>query len=583
MRLIAFALLFVPTVWAPTLAVEPLAIEVIHGQTRESTLTAEAVVVEGIVTLVQRDHFWLQAPSSSSVPFARHGLWVGSPGIPAVEPGDRVRVSGVVSAWQRPGREDDLPITRLNADAIETLSSGHDLPEPLAIGRGALAIPTELAPADMSQALRPEVYALDFWTSLLGKRVTLTENHVVEPTSRFLDTWVVADSHHRHVNDQGVLLMYPDDENSDRVLVQSNEFLRPDFPEFANIGDRFAAVTGVVHYDHGNFRIVAEHGLRLVAVSRPLPESSLQRTPEHLLIASYNVENLNPVIESPNRVASVRNIDDAMGSGRMDALGQQIVAQLNRPDIIGLQEIQDDDGAEQTDVLSAEKTLAALAEAILQAGGPNYRWIDYPPPSPGASGGQPGGNIRNAWLYDPDRVRLIEGSVREIEHSAFAGSRPPSVAEFEFNGHVLTLINNHLSSKWGSSPTFGRQPRRVAAEDERLAQAAKLRQAAEQLVAQGALLVVVGDFNDHWYSPMMRLLTDPAEPGLYNLVESLPAEHRWTKIFEGNGQAIDHMLVNQALHGVAEFEIVHLNELFARQAADHEPLLGRFHLPVAGN
>jgi predicted extracellular nuclease len=579
MRLFALALLLVPGLWSPIVGAEPVAIEAIHGQTRASELVGETVSVEGVVTLVQRDQFWMQEPWQAPDSFARQGLWVSSPGSPSVERGDRIRVSGVISAWQRPGRDDDLLITRLDAAAIEPLSKGHPLPEPLAIGRGATPIPRSLAPEDMSLALRPEEYALDFWTSLLGMRVRLTENHVVEPTNRFLDTWVVADRTHRHVNDQGVMVTRPDDENFDRVLVQSNEFLKPDFPDPANISDRFANVTGVVHYDHGNFRIVAEHALRRIAVTRPEPGSELRRSPEHLLIASYNVENLNPIIESPARVASLRNIDDAIGTGRMDALGHQIVAQLNSPDVIGLQEIQDNDGAEQTEVVSAELTLSALTDAILRAGGPQYHWIDDPPASSGATGGQPGGNIRNAWLYNPARVRLVEDSVRAINDSAFAGSRPPSVAEFEFNGHVLTLINNHWSSKWGSSPTFGRQPRQVAAEDERLAQAEALRQAAEQLMAQDARLVILGDFNDHWFSPAMRVLTELAQPRLYNLVESLPEARRWTKVFEGNGQAIDHMLVNEPLQAIAEFEIVHLNEAYARQAADHEPLLGRFYLP----
>ena len=44
-----------------------------------------------------------------------------------------------------------------------------------------------------------------------------------------------------------------------------------------------------------------------------------------------------------------------------------------------------------------------LIDAISKAGGPRYEWRGIDPEDK-ADGGQPGGNIRNVFLFNPDRV-----------------------------------------------------------------------------------------------------------------------------------------------------------------------------------
>jgi predicted extracellular nuclease len=109
--------------------------------------------------------------------------------------------------------------------------------------------------------------------------------------------------------------------------------------------------------------------------------------------------------------------------------------------------------------LRLTKTLQTLIDAIAAAGGPTYEFIDNTFIIDGASGGQPGGNIRTAFLYNPDRVDVVEGSVQPIgdqsSGSAFEGARLPLVADFEFNGQEVTVVTNHFSSKGGSAPILG--------------------------------------------------------------------------------------------------------------------------------
>ncbi len=158
------------------------------------------------------------------------------------------------------------------------------------------------------------------------------------------------------------------------------------------------------------------------------------------------------------------------------------------------------------------------------------------------------------------------------------------LAGFAFNGHVVHLINNHFSSKGGSSPLFGEGERIVGRAEARAAQARAIR---DLLIARDAWegtahWVVLGDLNDHWFSEPLTILKNKEDSNrsLVNLIESRPIEDRWTYIFNGTGQAIDHILATPGLAAMSEFEVVHVNARLADQAADHEPILARFHLPV---
>lgn len=549
----------------------------IHGSGHAPTVQDQEISTEGIVTLVLDNGFWIQAPGVA----VRAGLAVMTEGRPPVARGDRVAVRGMIEHQRGDNRPVDLGVTRMVRPNIEVIAANQPLPEAVLIGPGGLETPARLAPDHFDDPLQPASNAIDFWTALLGMRVRLETNRVVGPTSRFQETWVLASPDHRNLGRYGTVAAGPDDFNPERILVQPHPLLIPALPDPAAVGDRFQAVSGVVDYRFGNFRIIAEHALQRLPGERLPISTRLHADADHLLIASYNVENLNPVVENFSRVRSPRDVDDAIGSGRMAELGRHIAVLMNAPDIIGLQEVQDGDGAEDSELVSAELTLIALTEAITEAGGPAYAWIDFPPER-NADGGQPGGNIRNAFLYNPARVQVAPDRSQRIDGRAFSDSRKPVVAEFLFNDQALVVINNHFAAKGGSEPLFGRnQPPEEGRASQRRAQAqAILRFAAGLDPARRERLVVLGDLNDHWFSEPLAILTGDATVPLHNPVTDLPAEERYTYIFQGNAQAIDHILVSRALQPLTELEILPLNSLDPRQASDHDPLMVRLRLPA---
>ena len=82
---------------------------------------------------------------------------------------------------------------------------------------------------------------------------------------------------------------------------------------------------------------------------------------------------------------------------------------LATPDVVALEEIQDNTGPTNNGVVAADVTLDKLTAAIVTAGGPAYQWVQINPVD-GQDGGEPGGNIRSAFLYNPARVSLAPGT-----------------------------------------------------------------------------------------------------------------------------------------------------------------------------
>ncbi|WP_293019403.1 endonuclease/exonuclease/phosphatase family protein [Moorena sp. SIO3I8] len=249
-----------------------------------------------------------------------------------------------------------------------------------------------------------------------------------------------------------------------------------------------------------------------------------------------------------------------------------------------MQEVQDNNGTIDNGNVDARETYETLINAIVATGGPQYSFFDIPPVD-GQDGGQPGGNIRVGYLYNPNRVTINTDSAQRIGvgETAFDNTRKSLLTEFEFNGETISVINNHFSSKGGSDPLFGEnQPPHNGQEEKRNQQAQILNDFVDTILTNDpdANVVLLGDFNTFDFEKPLETLKGAHNSVLTNLTETLPEDERYTFIFEGNSQALDHILVSDNLvNARAEYDIVHVNSEFADQASDHDPILARFTLP----
>jgi len=293
-----------------------------------------------------------------------------------------------------------------------------------------------------------------------------------------------------------------------------------------------------------------------------------------LTVMTLNCFNLDPNVEAPTRVKNPRqDVDDDWGEGRFHTLAQAVALQANLPDIVALQEIQDNDGAEMSEEVDADETYRLLILTIKQLSGVEYQWIDVPPEL-NADGGQPGGNIRNGFLYNPARVSVDENSLHVVGKGnwAFDDSRKPLVCDFIENASQqrLTVINVHLASKRHQESIFAPEDAGLDGKlGVRIEQAHEIHKAARKAYAQGNSYYITGDFNDAEFSKPLEVLT---ADGAENLVMRLAENERYDYNHRGKLQVLMHGVVSPDLSARsasssapenrhAEYEIIHGNEL----------------------
>jgi hypothetical protein len=194
---------------------------------------------------------------------------------------------------------------------------------------------------------------------------------------------------------------------------------------------------------------------------------------------------------------------------------------------------------------------------------------------------RPGGDATTAVqaVPAPGGVALSVSPGRvDPQNPAWDDSRKPLAGEFLVGGRTVVVVANHFASKGGDQPLYGRfQPPNRSSEIQRTAQATVLRAFVEQVerVDRRAAVVVLGDLNDFPFSPTLDALTERG--GLRLLIDTLPRGERYGYVFDGNSQALDHILVSRSLGRVA-YDVVHVNAEFADQVSDHDPQVARIRL-----
>ena len=561
----------------------------IQGAGRISPIVGQNVTnVPGIVTAVRATGnargFWFQDPAADADPLTSEGLFVftGST-TPDVAVGDSVLVTGRVTEYRPAAGAQSL--TELGGTiAVTKLSGGNALPAPVTV---ALPDAYTKSGALEAQPLEPASYTLDWLEVHEGMRVTLAQDtRLVSPVNTEYDElWVTLKPGQNPSPRGGTVYKSYDDPNSGRLMVVALDGAAP----AANVGSKLAAgTTGPLDYQSfGGYVVqatelgaITEGGLKRQKVTR-------ETNPLDLSIATYNVENL--AATSPD--AKFKRLADA------------VVKNLGSPDILALEEVQDDNGAVDDGTVSDDQTLKKFVAAIKAAGGPSYayRSID---PNNGTDGGEPGGNIRQAFLFNAAHVRFVDRpggnagtavsvvqkqsivdrvalsvSPGRIDPSsgAWNASRKPLVGEFVHLGRPLFVVANHFNSKGGDYPLSAAvQPPVRGSETQRLQQAEEVRDFVKELSDKSkgkARVVVLGDLNDYQFSPVLQTVTGNGAL-LKSLVGTLPADQRYGYVYDGNSQALDHILVSPSIKGYS-YGIVHINAEFSDQASDHDPQVVR--------
>ncbi|WP_051571137.1 endonuclease/exonuclease/phosphatase family protein [Cryptosporangium arvum] len=571
---------------APAQAATATRIHDVQGTAHVSPLRGTVVSVPGVVTAKASNGFYLQDPRPDRDQRTSEAILVFTGTAPTVAVGDAVTVEGTVTEF-RPGGADgtaNLTTTELTTPTVTVTSAGNPLPAPTVLGAGGRRPPTTVIDDDAKGDVEaggkfdPATDGIDFYESLESMRVRVGGAVAVGPTNSFNELPVLGDRGRgagpRSV--RGGIVVRPDDANPERIILDDGLGFAP--PK-ADVGATAARpAEGVVSYGFGNFKVILTAAVSFTGTKAP--ETTRADSAAEVSVATFNVENLDPN-DPPAKFARLASI---------------IVGNLRAPDILALEEVQDNTGATNDGTVAADRTYGALIAAITAAGGPAYAYRQIDPVN-NADGGEPGGNIRVGFLYAASRgvsfasapagdaatpvavtsaghLSLNPGRIAPAD-TAWADSRKPLAGEFVFRGRSVFVIANHFVSKGGDQPLFGRfQPPAQSSAAKRGRQAALVNTFVKQLLAKDpqARIAVVGDLNDFEFSPTVKTL---AGSQLVDLPATLPVAERYTYVFDGNSQVLDHILLSRAAARAYSYDVVHVNAEYADQASDHDPQLVR--------
>jgi predicted extracellular nuclease len=570
-----------------TLGLEGLRIHDIQGAQHRSPYENRVVSgVPGVVTAASTNGIWVQDPQPDADNRTSEGVFLFSPSArPPV--GTAVTFSGQVQEFKNSSwGPESLSLTEIFRPTVT--AGGPVTPiAPTVVGQGGRVPPNLIidndstGDVDTNPMFDPQQDGIDFHESLEGMLLQFNDAVATGPTNNFGEVSIVADNGRNAGlrTRRGGVIVRPFDFNPERFILDD---IIGETPE-TNTGGRFSGPLVVVaDYSFDNFKYYP--------LADATATSDLQRevtdTPssKELAIASFNVENLAPS-NPPDKFAGLANT---------------LINNLKAPDIVAVEEIQDNDGATNSTITDASVTWNMLIAAIVAAGGPTYEFRDIAPVDD-QDGGQPGGNIRQGFLFRTDRgVNFVDRpggtstnstsvfrsrgdahltfSPGRIDpgNTAFTTSRKPLAGEFTWKGKPIIVVANHFNSKGGDDPLFGHlQPPTRVTETQRHEQARVVNNFARDLQHADPLgdYVVLGDINDFEFSETMQILQGFQ---MLDLMFTLPPNERYSYVFEGNSQALDHILVSPALLlPLPEYDSVHVNAEFADQQSDHDPQVAR--------
>jgi len=598
----------------------------VQGSGATSPLVGTSVTVQGIVTGVNSNGFFLQAPDVDADldPSTSEGIFVFTSSTPTVSVGELRQVTGNVSEFSPASDPQQPPITELGAPlTISVVSTGNPLPSPVAL----TALDPDPAGAfdqlEHLEFMRVSVGSLTIVGPTLGSLTETTGAVVSNGDFYGVVTGVARPRREAGVqlpDDLATLLGGPPPANVPRFDTNP-ERLRVDTDAIRNGGvlDVRAGATvpdlvGPLDYALRTFTIVPDAGVVLQASGGASPTAAALPGPGDITVASYNFERFFDDADDPEIGEPVATPD--YYQSRLAKASRHVRNYLHFPDILGAIEVEN---------LGVLQDLAAQisADAIADAQ-PDPHYAAY------LVEGNDIGGIDVGYLV---KTAPVNGFVPRVEVVAVtqAGAattwidpsdgaphllndRPPLVLEavvHHVNGSELPLtvvvvhqrsLNDISSTAADGATTAGdrvRQKRRAQAEFlAGLIQARQTGDASENLI-------VVGDFNafelnDGFVDVMGTVEGTPApadqvalasadlvDPDLARLEDSNDGSY----VFDGNAQNLDHALVGAALVAATSartLDHARVNADFTQSDAadtdarlsDHDPLLVYLEVPA---
>lgn len=540
----------------------------IQGDSNMSPLVGKQVTTRGIVTAIVRRGFYIQTPDAEidNNPKTSEGVYVFmNQDAVNVSIGNLVEVSGTVSEYTPRNERYFLPLTEITRPNVKIISKDNPLPKPI----------------DLTNAELNSNGKIDQMERFEGMRIKIDVLNVVAPTGGRVDEktgeaktdgvfFGVISGTPRPFREPGIdfLTAFVDKlPNTTPVFDMNPELLRIDSdsqtgskPIDVTSGATLKNLTGVVDYAFKNYTILID------ANNPPTVEGNKTFVPaspaaeREVTVGSFNLENFFDDEKNSDNVEKETIYPKETFQKRLNKASLAIRKVLSSPDVLGIIEIEN------------LKVLQKLADKI------NADTVAEGKPNPNYQAFLEEGNdirgIDSGFLVKTSKVKVVETKqLAKDEKLVTEGAqdfeklfdRPPfllraEVADAKTNQTLaFTVIVNHFKSYGGiADPKDGsRVQNKRRLEAEWLANFIQERAKTNPTER----LMVCGDFNafqfNDGYNDLIGILKGKSDPnvvtpskttyqtGLVDLVDYVDQKSRYSYVFGGSAQVLDHILVNK--------------------------------------
>lgn len=601
------------------------AVHDIQGAGAQSPLAGQFVTTTGIVTGRKSSGFFVQASDgeADADPATSEAVFVFTGGTPpaAAAVGNLVRVRGTVVEFVPPQDPGQAPLTEIGGSpTVTALSAGNALPAPIALDA---TFPDPNGALDQLERVEGMRVTVDSFTVTAATGGSKSGNLEVNAnaTSNGVFHGVVSGMA-RPFRESGI--QAPDappggvgtppiprwDFNPELISVDSDALGGAGYTLNLPAGTVIESLTGPLDFGFRRYTLLRDPAVPIALSPLQLPRAARLPREDEVTVAAYNLERFFDTVNDP--AVSETVLTPAAFERRLAKASLGIRDYLHTPDILAVVEMEN---------LSTLQTLAQrIGTDAVAAGQPDPQYVAYLQEGNDIGGIDVGFLVKNAEVAAGiARVQVV--SVTQIGKDlqwqqpdgtlATLNDRPPLQLEAVVHYadgrtwpisvmavHQRSLNDAELDDATGQRVRLKRQR-----QAEYLATVIDERQKASPQTR----LVVLGDFNAFAFNDglvdAMNVVTgtptpdeqtvvpgdgvDLLETDLVNLGELAPPQERYSFVFDGNAQTLDHVLVNEELvlnTTVAEIDHARINADFPEtdrngaltRLADHDPVVAYF-------
>lgn len=571
-----------------------ISISEVQGEKFLSDQVGKTVKVQGIITAIRSRGFYIQTPDNKidENPKTSEGIFVFTRDEPAsdIKIGNFIEVTGDVSEYRSSRSRYGLFITQISKPDIKVLSSDNPLPKAILLTKEFFNPKGNPDQLERFEGMRVKLAELEA-VSPTGGRNDKETNKIVSNG----DFYAVLSGTPRPFREPGLNALtvlfdklpqtLPIFDMNPEVLRVDSDALNGASPIDVATGAKIKNLSGVMDYSFDKYTLMVDPDVKAEVEGGATIVKSSPAGEREVTVASFNLENFFDDEKNSDLKRKETRVEKEVFERRLKKASLAIRDVLSTPDIVGVIEVEN--------LAVVQKLAKKLNADAVAAKSPDPKYEAFVEESNDPRG------IDVGYLIKTSKVSVVKSEQilgeEKLEHKDARPnerlfSRPPMLIQVEVpkeNGEkfAFTVIINHFKSLLGlESPKSGdrtRNKRRLQAEF--LAKFVKERQEANP----EEKIVVMGDFNafqfNDGYTDLLgilkgkpeRNLINPSQEiyqtGLINLVEKISPPTRYSYIFGGNAQVLDHILINRAISGHAlKFGFTRSNTDFPKIFANDE-------------